>query len=71
MDSSLVTVSAVSAVFSLLGIFCTATGVVDLAIRKGHGWGIFPTRAVSWAYILGGATVAVSGVFRLVQMGVR
>lgn len=68
MDSSLATVSAV---FSFLGIICTATGVVDLAIRKGHGWSIFPTRAVSWAYIMGGATVAVSGVFRLVQMGVR
>lgn len=68
MDSSLATVSAV---FSLLGIFCTATGVVDLVIRKGHGWGIFPTRAVSWAYIMGGSTIAAAGVFRLVQMGVQ
>ena len=71
MDSSLVTVSAVSAVFSLLGIFCTATGVVDLAIRKGHGWGIFPTRSWALGYILAGSTIAAAGVFRLVQMGVR
>lgn len=56
---------------SLLGIFCTATGVVDLSIRKEHGRGIFPTRTMSWTHILGGATVSVSGVFRLVQMGVQ
>lgn len=56
---------------SLLGIFCTATGVVDLYIRKEHGRGIFPTRTMSWAHILSGAAVSVSGVFRLIQMGVQ
>lgn len=62
---------AVYVMFSLLGIFCTATGVVDLSIRKEHGRGIFPTRTMSWTHILGGATVSMSGVFRLVQMGVQ
>lgn len=56
---------------SLRGIFCTATGVVDLYIRKEHGRGIFPTRTMSWTHILGGAAVSVSGVFRLIQMGVQ
>lgn len=68
MDSSLATVSAV---FSFLGIIATATGMADLSIRKEHGWGIFPARSWAWGYILGGVTVAVSEVFRLVQMGVR
>lgn len=62
---------AVYVMLSLLGLFCTAAGVVDLSIRKEHGWGIFPTRIMSWAHILCGATVSVSGVFRLVQMGVQ
>lgn len=62
---------AVYVMLSLLGIFCTATGVVDLFIRKEHGWSIFPTRAMSWTYILSGAAVSVSGLFRLVQMGVQ
>lgn len=58
-------------VLSLLGIFCTATGVVDLHIHKEHGQGIFPTRTLSWTYILGGVVVSVSGVFRLIQMGAQ
>lgn len=68
MDLSLATVSAV---FSLLGISCTATGMADLSLRKEHGWGIFPTRSWAWGYILTGSTIAAAGVFRLVQMGVR
>lgn len=68
MDSSLATVSVV---FSFLGIICTATGMADLSIRKDHGWGIFPARSWAWGYILGGSTIAVAGVFRLVQMGVQ
>lgn len=62
---------AVYVMFSLLGFFCTAVGVVDLSIRKEHGRGIFPTRTMSWTHILCGATVSVSGVFRLIQMGVQ
>lgn len=62
---------AVYVMLSLLGIFCTATGVVDLSIRKEYGRDIFPTRIMSWAHILCGATVSVSGVFRLIQMGVQ
>lgn len=62
---------AVYVMLSLLGVFCTATGVVDLSIRKEHGRGIFPTRTLSWTHILGGATVSVSGVLRLIQMGVQ
>lgn len=58
-------------ILSLLGIFCTAAGVVDLYIRKEHGWSIFPARTMSWTYILSGVVVSVSGVFRLIQIGVQ
>lgn len=67
----LLSLDAVYVMLSLLGIFCTATGVVDLSIRKDHGWCIFPTRIMAWIHILCGAPVSVSGVFRLVQMGVQ
>lgn len=66
MDSTL---SAVSTVFAFLGLICTATGMADLSIRKEHGWGIFPARLWAWGYILGGSTVAIAGIARLVQMG--